>query len=264
MFQSGIDVSTLCSLKYGDVSEGLAKNHHPLKLDIYRPKTGVEYYTFLGKDAVEALRVYLKDAESRGIKFTNNTPLFVKERSRGEPMETNLVQNMFREVAVKTGLVDGENNGKDFNPLSPHALRESFGSIMTNNGVPDTIVDFWLGHAIGELAQAYKSVQYQSLKEMYLQRERLISITAPPVDLAEIENKVELKVEERNRQLQTLVNGLTTENLELKSKMAKLELDVTEKAKRLSKVEEAVKELETLKDQVKGILEEAKAGSRNQ
>ena len=64
-----------------------------------------------------------------------------------------------------------------FNPLSPHALRESFGSIMINSGVPDTIVGFWLGHQIGEMAEAYKSVQYESLKKMYLEREKLISIS---------------------------------------------------------------------------------------
>jgi len=30
MFQSGMDVSTLCSLKYGDVAEGLKRGDHPL------------------------------------------------------------------------------------------------------------------------------------------------------------------------------------------------------------------------------------------
>jgi len=50
-------------------------------------------------------------------------------------------------------------------------LRESFGSIMTNSGVPDTVVDFWLGHEIGEMAEACKSVRFESLKKMYLDRE---------------------------------------------------------------------------------------------
>lgn len=173
MFQSGMDVSTLCNLKYGDVSAGLAKSETPLKLDLYRPKTGTEYYTFLGKDAVEALKAYIADAKDRGIRFKNDTALFRTERGK-QPLKTNLVQHMLAVVARKTRLVDREKS--KFNPLSPHALRESFGSIMTNSGVPDTIVDFWLGHEIGEMAEAYKSVQFESLKQMYMEKEKLLSV----------------------------------------------------------------------------------------
>jgi len=146
--------------------------------------------------------------------------IVARDRGKGE-MTPNLVQNLIRDVALKAKFVDKENNGQPQNPLGPHALRESFGSIMINSGVPDTIVDFWLGHSIGEMAEAYKSVQASSLRKMYLEREKLLSISAPKVDIEELETKIETRVEERNRQLQTLVNGLTAENLELKSRMAR-------------------------------------------
>ncbi len=45
-------------------------------------------------------------------------------------MTPNLVQAVLRDVAIKSGFVDDDFNGKDFNPLGPPALRESFGSIM--------------------------------------------------------------------------------------------------------------------------------------
>ncbi len=60
---------------------------------------------------------------------------------------------------------------------------------------------------------------------------------------AEDVGKLRLEVEERNRQLQTLVNGLTKENLELKSRMARLELETTEKTSRLKKIEAEVLKL---------------------
>lgn len=181
MFQSGMDVSTLCALKYGDVSEGMAKGEHPLKLDLQRPKTGVDYHTFLGKDSVEALKAYLNDLRMRGITLNPNSYLFLKEGPKAlteQGLTTNLVQNMMREVVIKSGFVDGSMNGKHFNPLGPHALRESFGSIMINKGVPDSIVDFWLGHEIGEMAEAYKRGQYEELRRMYLEREQFISISS--------------------------------------------------------------------------------------
>jgi integrase len=237
LFQGGMDVSTLCTLKYGDVSEGLEKKEHPLKLDLYRPKTGVEYYTFLGKDAVKALQAYLHDMKSRGVKFAHDTPLFLKERGKEYGMTTNLVQNMMRTVALNAGFIDDKNNGKAFNPLGPHALRESFGSLMINSGVPDTIVDFWLGHSIGEMAEAYKSVQAESLKKMYLDREKLLSVSGSKVDVEEVEAKVRFEVEQQNRQLQVMVNSLLTENMDLKGRMRRLEsalLDLKETVEHLA------------------------------
>jgi integrase len=232
LFQSGLDVSTLCSLKYSDVAEGLSKNEHPLKLDLYRLKTGVEFYTFLGRDAVKALKAYISDVESRGVKFTYKTPLFLKERGKGG-LKTNLVQNMMSNVAHNAGFVDSQNNGKAFNPLGPHALRESFGSLMINSGVPDTIVDFWLGHSIGDMAEAYKSVQAESLKKMYLDRERLLSISGPKVDVEEIKQKVRFEVEQQNRQLQLMVNNLVTENMDMKKRIQRTEEKLTEIMKML-------------------------------
>ena len=235
LFQSGMDVSTLCGLRYGDVGEGLAKGEHPLRLDLYRSKTGVEFYTFLGRDAVRTLKAYLADMRSRGVQFRRDTALFLKERGK-EVMTTNLVQNMMRDVAVRAGLVDEENNGRAFNPLGPHALRESFGSLMINSGVPDTIVDFWLGHAIGEMAEAYKSVQADSLRRMYLERERLVSISAPKVDVAEVEAKLRAELDDRNRQLQTLVNGLSAENLDLRGRLGRVETEVLKLKETLEKL----------------------------
>lgn len=234
LFQSGMDVSTLCSLKYGDVAEGLVKNEHPLKLELHRPKTGADYYTFLGVDAVEALKAYIADMKARGVQFRNDTALFLKERGK-EPLTTNLVQNMMKEVAVNSGFVDRENNGNGFNPLGPHALRESFGSLMINSGVPDTIVDFWLGHEIGEMAEAYKGVQYESLKQMYTEREKLLSIS-PKENLEELREKLKGEIQEQNKQLQTMVNSLVTENLDLKQRISRTE-------EKLAKLEKSVNEI---------------------
>jgi site-specific recombinase XerD len=237
LFQSGMDVSTLCSLQYRDVAEGLKSEELPLKLELYRQKSGTEYYTFLGKDAVEAVKAYLADMKNRGRRFQHDTPLFVKERGR-KGLTTNLVQNMMRNVALKSGLIDEENNGRAFNPLGPHALRESFGSIMINSGVPDTIVDFWLGHSLGEMAEAYKSLQAESLKEMYLQREKLISVN-PKTDVKEIEAKLRGEITQQNRQLQVLVNNLATENTDLRHRIGIAE-------RRLAELEKLIKEaLET-------------------
>jgi len=221
MFQGGMDVSTLCSLKYGDVAEGLAKDEYPLKLELFRRKAGTEYYTFLGRDAINALKAYLNDTKARGLTLNYNSPLFLKGSHKAmsyEGIEPSHVQAMLKELAIKSGFVDEHLNGKDFNPLGPHALRESFGSIMTGKGVPEVVVDFWLGHEIGEMAEAYKSAKLEDLRQMYLDRERYIGIS-----VNDIEQKLRAEIDEKNRQLQAVVNGLSVENLELKGRIMNLE-----------------------------------------
>jgi len=238
-FQGGLDASTLCSIKYGDVAEGLAKNEHPLKLELQRPKTGTDFYTFLGHDATEALKAYIADMKQRRVTFTHSTPLFLQDKSKNGIFTQN-IQKMMQELAVRSGFIDKQNNGHEFNPLGPHALRESFGSIMTNSGVPDTIVDFWLGHEIGEMAEAYKGVQFESLKQMYLAREKLVSISAQKVDVEEIKEKLKVEMEQQNRQLQVMVNSLVTENMDLKNRMQQVERKLEDIGKTVSEIRKTV------------------------
>jgi len=244
-FQGGLDASTLCSIKYGDVAEGIQKNQYPLKLELQRPKTGTDFYTFLGKDAVEALKAYLADMKQRGVEFTYNTPLFLQNKKK-VGMLTDNIQDMMREVALRAGFIDDKNNGHDFNPLGPHALRESFGSIMTNSGVPDTVVDFWLGHEIGEMSEAYKSVQFENVREMYVGREKLLAISAPKVDVDELKEKLKVEVEQQYQGVTRTVAGLATENLELRSKVSKLEMEHNETRSRMQRAEQEIIELKKM------------------
>jgi integrase/recombinase XerD len=233
LFQSGMDVSTLISLNYRHIKNGLDTDEHPLQLNLFRLKTGIEYFSFLGRDAINAIQAYLRDMRTKGITFHENTPLFIKAiytTTRPLRLSTKAVQKILREVAHRSPFVNPDNNGKDFNPLSPHALRESFGSIMSMKGVPDTIVDFWLGHAIGEMANAYKRVQPEELRRVYAEREIFISVSAPTTD---IENRVKQRVEQAEQkitrgfqesrdELQSIVNRLTSKNLAMDDVLQRL------------------------------------------
>jgi hypothetical protein len=127
---------------------------------------------------------------------------------------------MMKELVVRSGFVTAENNGNDFNPLGTHSLRESFGSLMINSGVPDTIVDFWLGHEIGEMAEAYKTVQYDSLRKMYMEREQLISISVPNK-----ENEKLKEIESITTDLVLKLKRTETELAQQKEEMGKIQND---------------------------------------
>jgi len=127
-----------------------------------------------------------------------------------------LCRKVLREVALRSGLVDNENNVKDMNPVSPHVLRKSFGSIMINNGVPDTVVDFWLGHEIGEMAEAYKGGRFKELQALYAEKERLISVSV---------NETQA-VESIRKEFSDSIATLVIENKALRERLVKVEEDL--------------------------------------
>jgi integrase len=222
-FQGGMDVSTLCSINYRDVARGLEANEHPLKLELFRQKRGIDYYTFLGRDAIEAIKAYVNDLKAKGVVLENGMPLFLKQSIKAkklQALEPNLIQNMLKKIAVASGLVDSNMNGNVFNPISPHTLRESFGSIMVNKGVPDSIVDFWLGHEVGAMSDAYKRGRFEELKQMYSEKESFISIVAPAANFLEVQ---EMKKTVENLNLQKDLKIARLEN-----KLASLESAVEE------------------------------------
>jgi exoribonuclease R len=63
---------------------------------------------------------------------------------------------------------------------------------------------------------------------MYLDREKLLSISGSKVDPEEIEAKVRFAVEQLNKQLQFMVNSLVTENMDMKRRIQKTEEKLTE------------------------------------
>ncbi len=172
LFQSGMDRSTLCSLQYRDVSKGLESGETPLLLDMSRIKTGVEYYTFLGRDSVDLLVAYLEDMKNRGFNYSPTTSIFWTKWERA-PIRPHVIGDILRGTSIRAGFIQKTDK---YNVAGAHSLRESFGSILINDEVPDSIVDFLLGHQIGEMSKAYKTVQFDKVREIYREREPLLSI----------------------------------------------------------------------------------------
>jgi len=130
---------------------------------------------------------------------------------------------MMKDLAVRAGFVSEGNNGNSFNPLGTHSLRESFGSLMINSGVPDTIVDFWLGHAIDDQDRAYKTTRFESLKKMYAEREHLLSIsTAKP----EVVGELKESLKGVDKAIKAVTEDLNRKNELLKNKVKSLETQI--------------------------------------
>lgn len=98
MFQSGMDVSTICSLNYGHVARGLKNDEYPLPIRVKRPKERVNYITFIAEDGIEALKAYLNHRKNSPSSGTTKTC-----RWRGRANQTGTTPSSPRRRKGKAG-----------------------------------------------------------------------------------------------------------------------------------------------------------------
>ena len=221
LFQSGMDVSTLCSLDYGDVARGLENNECPLPIHVVRKKRQVEYTTFLGRDGIDALKAYINKRRERQDEIKHTEPLFVKERNRNgnKRITKDLIEKMLREVAVLSGVVSKEEMERaDMNPCRPHALRSGFSTIMKLQGVNNEIVEYWMGHVIPYEA-AYMIPQEEELKKIYAEHEEALSVNRSVEQIKKLEEKFDGKMETYDE----IINRQAAEIKKLREELAELE-----------------------------------------
>jgi integrase len=147
--QSGLSISDLLGLKYGDIREELEKGVVPLCLDLSRKKTNVPFLTFVGSWALGLLKQHLMDRP-----LNDDTPIFMVTR--------RAVDSYFRRVGVKFG---GGFSGR--NPYSPHSLRAAFRTILSDHKVDPLYIEFWMGHKVPEQQIVYVSKSREGWRETY-------------------------------------------------------------------------------------------------
>ncbi len=183
-FQAGLGMKELITLNYGDVAEGLDKGEIPITLHLIREKEGIEYYTFLGEDAVDTLKCYIK-LRGKGSRYLspedikNDSPLFISESNRRRKERVRAYEGglnrAMQAVALKAGLINEEEKGRTINTAGIHALRASFSTILRDQGVPPDYVEEMLGHRL-PYDGAYMRATANRLKEVYMKAYPALSI----------------------------------------------------------------------------------------
>lgn len=214
MAQSGMDVSTICSLKVRDVWRGLEAGEVPLRLHLIRGKEAVEFDTFLAKDAIEAVTAYLRERETNG-ELGQDEPLFIKEgkaKHLKQPMQPNLIQKFFRQIAPETPLTSKQYIEENhWNPIRAHALRRFFSDRLGIAGANTTIIDYMLGHKL-----AYGGAYFGEAYNYYKDALPSLAIFEPSEGVAEVKEALM----EQNTKLLSLyenVQSLQEKNAELEA-----------------------------------------------
>jgi integrase/recombinase XerD len=110
----------------------------------------------LGEEAVDWVRLYLKDARNEILKKKSSDHLFVTERGSGMTRQA-FWQNIKRYGARAVP-------GKHF---SPHVLRHAFATHLINHGADLRVVQMLLGHADISTTQIYTHVARERLKLLH-------------------------------------------------------------------------------------------------
>ena len=178
IWQSGIEVNRVLGLKWSQLDLSTI----PVKIEFYGRKLHRKgYFTFIGKDGVENLKIWKgTQAKLLGREANPDDPVFLGKQRFQKPglMTVGYLNTVLHRTALalfKEGMVK---NG-DKKAWTTHKLRHSFETEASHAGVKAEVRDFFMGHMKGiqwiynhrdevhpeDLVQEYPKIeQYVSLK----------------------------------------------------------------------------------------------------
>ena len=161
---SGLRISDVRRLNYGDIANQLENGEAVIQLNVITQKTKLLAKTFIGEEAIQALKDYLKARKQGSLNVnpeivTRNSPLF-KCWAHGEVRRisrhslSSLIQQAFVNV--------------NENRMSAHSLRKKLQTDLEKAGINSNWIDQILGHQLINSRDAYSLPTDEELKEAYL------------------------------------------------------------------------------------------------
>jgi len=134
--QSGLSVSDILRVSFGDVAKQLEEDVDIIHLKMQRakrPELGW-FDTFFGNMATKLLKEYLSTRHN------------LKPTDRIFPCTSRNVNYFLTRMSTDAGL--------DWK-VSSHSLRRFFNTNLKLAGVNESLVEYWMGHSLGRVRNAY-------------------------------------------------------------------------------------------------------------
>jgi len=198
-YHSGLRNGTMAKLTLGDI-KSMDPKRAPVTIQIAPEKAKrrpPHYRSFLSKEAIEALNVYLETRRRgevfRGAKpekLTPSSPVF-RETLAGEikPMTSVAISKVIARLAKRAG----------FSNVTAHSLRRSFQTTLESAGVPPNWIKLMMGHKLPGVEGAYSKPSVEQMGEAYKEKaEPALSISEakPVLTSGKIEELVEKRASE--------------------------------------------------------------------
>ncbi len=243
MLSSSLDISDVLNMKIEDVAYQKDDNFYIVG---QRPKTGEIYKTFFSKETTSMIREYIQKERKlsldheilfipenrmlgREYKKVTGKNLFVNHVKVAEfpittPMTHENLDCLFRRATKRLGI---QTKKGQFQPFRPKRFRHSFQQCCSRVGLPNTVIDIFMGHK-GKINKQYETGSKFELLDYYEQVEPMLTIYEDIVKdskISELEKKISLLEEKKESvsdfgdEMLFRINKLEMENKELRFNM---------------------------------------------
>lgn len=157
MKDSGCSTEDVVVFNYGDIKKEFEEGKSFIHLQAVRQKTQSKYDTFIGPNAVEALKTYFQIRKKHGEVFNDKTPLFLSNLTKGGKrarLNENSLRTVFARIKQKIGII-----------VSPHRIRKLFSTRMAMKILHPIILKRWMGHSVGGSGDVEGSYVLPSIEE---------------------------------------------------------------------------------------------------
>lgn len=172
-YTSGLRNSTMRALLYRDVRSELEKGNDIVKIPVYPEMKRVEpeackgnipYYSFISKEAVLALKEYLRTrgkVEDDDLLFCSTCTNVASETRSKTAIKDDTLFTVVKRAARKAGIAEWMN-------VYPHCLRKAFESALRNARLDPKDQEFLMGHILpGSQDTYYDKTKVDQLREKY-------------------------------------------------------------------------------------------------
>jgi len=245
-FQSGLRNATIRALCYGDIREQLGNERIPITIHVNSKlreripeacKEDAEYSTFLGKEAVEALKEYIEWRVKKYGKISDDEPLFLpyeafsQKLKRKSHLSEDSLQRMIKRAGRRARI-------REWQHIRFHSLRKTFRAVLDagyiNGGqMAEDDKEYLMGHRLPSSKEPYHNANIDVLAQRY------IKLNWGLTSQVTKETKVEM--------IKTFAKSLGIEELDIrvqKMKKEQPELDEIEALGKILRKELGIKPLE--------------------
>jgi len=153
---SGMSREDAVEVTYGDIKSEFERGERFIRINAKRRKEGINYETFIGPNAIEALKIYLRIRRNAGETITDETYLIATKRGK-KMSPTTLTIDLMR-LGKKVGVA-----------LSPHRLRKFFETYLSLAKIHPVTLKYWMGHKLsGDIEAKYIIPPPPEQKNLYM------------------------------------------------------------------------------------------------
>ncbi|MCJ8281649.1 MAG: site-specific integrase [Rivularia sp. ALOHA_DT_140] len=157
--ECGMRIGEVCSMPFDCLLEG---ENNSFLLRYYIQKMKKEHTIPISDDLVKIIKIqqqYVTQEWGKNFPYLFPTP---KPRGKGKPIAYTTVLHRINKLAYEKNICDSAGN---FWRFQLHQFRHTVGTSMINKGVPQYIIQRYLGHESPEMTQTYAHIHDQTLRK---------------------------------------------------------------------------------------------------